>query len=229
MGQDLQLANFFARQKVSLTIPGFSSPIEFLQHEGYLAKVNYIPIRASPNKDVVLTPRELEDIRLGFDLSARVVATLAKDHLRNLLILRAIMKEADAKGKIIVFGCSVEHAEMLADLLRIKGYKAASVTSKTPSDLRRNLISQYRDTSEIQVLTNFGVLTTGFDAPRTNVAIITRPTQSVVLYSQMVGRATRGPKAGGNPLARVLTVVDAIPGFRNISEAFTFWEDIWTT
>ncbi len=68
----------------------------------------------------------------------------------------------------------------------------------------------------------------GFDAPRTNVAMIARPTRSVVLYSQMVGRAARGPRAGGNERCRVITVVDRIPGFRSIAEAFTFWEDIWT-
>jgi DNA repair protein RadD len=222
------LANFFSKQKVSLRIPGFSSPIEFLQQQGYLAKVDYIQIRASPNTDVQLSAKEAAEIQMGFDLPLRVIANLAKDHIRNLLILRAIMKEADAKRKIIVFGCSVEHAEMIADLLRIKGYKAASVTSKTPATIRRKVIEQYRDSDDIQILTNFGVLTTGFDAPKTNVAVITRPTQSVVLYSQMIGRATRGTKAGGNAVARVITVVDAIPGFRSISEAFTFWEDIWT-
>jgi DNA repair protein RadD len=226
-GQDLKLAKFFSKQKVSLQIPGYSDPIDFLQQQGYLAKVDYIPIRAPQGANIELTLKESEELRLGFDLPSRIVDRLATNHIRNLLILRSIMKEADAQRKIIVFGCSVEHAEMLADLLRIKGYRAGSVTSKTPPDLRRKIISQYRDGSEIQILTNFGVLTTGFDAPKTNVAVITRPTQSVVLYSQMTGRATRGPKAGGNSVARVLTVVDAIPGFRSLSEAFTFWEDIW--
>jgi superfamily II DNA or RNA helicase len=226
-GQDIKLAKFFDRQKVSIQIPGFPSPIAFLQSEGFLAKVEYIPVRASPAKDVQLTKSELADVQLGFDLPARVLENLGNDHLRNLLILRAIMKEADAKRKIIVFGCSVEHAEMLADILRMRGYRASSITSRTPSDVRRKRIAEYRDTDEIQILTNFGVLTTGFDAPRTNVAVITRPTQSVVLYSQMVGRATRGPRANGNAVARVVTVVDSIPGFRSIHEAFTFWEDIW--
>lgn len=228
-GQDLKLARFFSGQKVSLQIPGFASPIDFLQHSGYLAKIEFIPIRSVFDSTTSLTSKELEDIQLGFDLPPRVITKLANDHVRNLLILRAIMKEADSHRKIIVFGCSVEHAEMLADLLRIKGYKAASITSKTSAEMRRKAIAQYKDTDEIQILTNYGVLTTGFDAPKTNVAVITRPTQSVVLYSQMMGRATRGLKAGGNAVARILTVVEAIPGFRSISEAFSFWEDIWTT
>src|SRR5207249_4103894 len=120
------------------------------------------------------------------------------DHMRNLLVLNRIMKEADERGKIIAFACSVPHANLLANLLRLRGYTAASVTSSTPPATRRQLIAQYRDTDNLQILTNFGVLTMGFDAPRTNVAMIARPTRSVVLYSQMVGRAARGPRAGGN-------------------------------
>jgi DNA repair protein RadD len=103
----------------------------------------------------------------------------------------------------------------------------ASVTSETRSDRRRYLVSRFRESADLQVLTNFGVLTTGFDAPKTNVAVIARPTQSVVLYSQMVGRASRGPRAGGTKTCRILTVVDNIPGFRDLSEAFKFWENIW--
>lgn len=78
------------------------------------------------------------------------------------------------------------------------------------------------------VICNFGVLTTGFDAPSVSAALIARPTRSLVLYSQMVGRATRGPRAGGNPTAEIVTVVDPeLPGFGDLAEAFTNWEDVW--
>ena len=78
------------------------------------------------------------------------------------------------------------------------------------------------------MLVNFGVLTSGFDAPRTSGAIIARPTYSLVLYSQMVGRATRGPRAGGNEEAEVVTVVDTgLPGFETVTDAFHNWEDVW--
>jgi superfamily II DNA or RNA helicase len=143
-----------------------------------------------------------------------------------LLILSRVMQEADRGGKILVHACSVEHANVLANLLVVKGYKAAAVSSRTPPDRRRQLIAGYRDTDAFQILTNYGVLTTGFDAPRTDVAVITRPTRSVVLYSQMVGRATRGPKAGGNQTCRIITVIDQLPGYRSIAEGFGHWESI---
>ena len=137
------------------------------------------------------------------------------------------MDEADRGGKILLYACSVEHANVLANLLVVKGYKAAAVSSRTPPDRRRKVIAEYRDTDAIQILTNYDVLTTGFDAPRTNVAVITRPTRSVVLFSQMVGRAARGPKAGGNLNCRIITVIDQIPGYRSIAEGFGYWEGIW--
>ena len=80
------------------------------------------------------------------------------------------------------------------------------------------------------MLFNYGVLTAGFDAPRTRCVIIARPTTSLVLYSQMAGRAMRGPKAGGNSKAEILTVADTnLPGFGSVADAFTNWEDLWST
>jgi hypothetical protein len=44
----------------------------------------------------------------------------------------------------------------------------------------------------------------------------------------MVGRATRGVNAGGNRESEIITVIDIdLPGFRNMGESFTNWEDIW--
>ena len=79
----------------------------------------------------------------------------------------------------------------------------------------------------LNIIINFGVLTTGFDAPKSNVAIIGRPTQSVTLYSQMIGRVMRGKKAGGNESCKVVTVKDPIYGFRDMSESFEYWEELW--
>ena len=79
------------------------------------------------------------------------------------------------------------------------------------------------------VMFNYGVLTAGFDAPRTRCVIIARPTTSLVLYSQMAGRAMRGPRAGGNRTAEIMTVADTyLPGFGSVTDAFTNWEDLWS-
>jgi len=227
-GADLRLAKFFNRQKVSLEVEGYDNPVQYLQQEGYLAQVDTIRLPYSPDRPTKLTEAEAKTLQDGLDIPASLLKRLADDQLRNLLIISAIIREAQRKNKILVFACSVSHAELLADVLRLKGVKAASVTSGTAPNEREQRIATYRNGDELQVLTNFGVLTAGFDAPKTNVAFICRPTQSVVLYSQMVGRAARGIRAGGNNDCRVFTVVDHLPGVRDICEAFTFWEDVWS-
>jgi superfamily II DNA or RNA helicase len=227
--EDLRLAEFFAWHKVTLQVEGFANPIDFLQQEGYLAQVEYIPIPYAPGNNFELTPDELEQLRSDLDLPDAVIQRLALDEQRNLLILTTVLREASQPdSRILVFACSVEHAKLIANLLRIKELKAECVTADTPADKRRQILEAFRRGEDVQIVTNYGVLTTGFDAPRTNVAVITRPTRSVVLYAQMVGRAARGPRSGGNERARVITVVDQIPGFRSIGEAFMFWDDIWT-
>ena len=106
---------------------------------------------------------------------------------------------------------------------------AESLTGNTNSLERSRLIQWYRsDELEARVLVNYGILTTGFDEPKTSAVLIARPTTSLVLYSQMVGRALRGPLAGGNREAEVVTIVDtSLPGFGDLVAAFSNWEDVW--
>jgi DNA repair protein RadD len=128
-----------------------------------------------------------------------------------------------------LFGISVAHAQDLAAALAARGLEAPVVSSETPLARRGAILRAFkRAGTSPAILCNFGVLTTGFDAPLTSAAIIARPTKSLVLYSQMVGRATRGPRVGGNETCEILTVLDpAYPGFGNIAEAFFNWEDVW--
>jgi DNA repair protein RadD len=103
------------------------------------------------------------------------------------------------------------------------------VTSDTDPEVRRLVIDQFKkENSGLNILVNYDVLTTGFDAPKTKIAIISRPTTSIVLYHQMIGRVVRGEKQGGNKSCKVLTVKDTfLPGYKNLSDSFYFWEDIW--
>ena len=225
--QDMKLALFFNRQKVTLQVPGYSNPIMYLQDEGYLARVEYSYIPYLPGQDIALTPTEIQRLQTELDLPESAILRLGKDQKRNFLILTRLMEEARSGCKIIVFACSVEHAQILAGILSAKGLKAAAITSQTNPARRRQVIADYKQPSGCQILCNYGVLTQGFDAPMTKCALIARPTQSVVLYSQMVGRAARGPKAGGNAQCKIITVVDQLPGFRSVAEAFEYFEEIW--
>jgi len=223
---DKELASFFGQKKVTLTVPGFDNPVDYLIDEGYLARPAF---RSIEYKGAALTEGERNRLASSLDIPRDLLKRIADDYLRNLAIANEVRDLARRHKRILVFSATVEHAEILAVVLRAIGVETRAVTASTPSLQRSQAINWYRQVSdETRVLSNFGVLTTGFDAPMTSAALIARPTKSLVLYSQMVGRATRGPLAGGNRDAEIVTVVDTtLPGFRSLTEAFSNWEDVW--
>ncbi len=224
--EDRRLAEFFGRKKVALEIPGYDNPVDHLIDEGYLARPNFRSLRVSSG---VLTDGDRARLADDLDVPGDVLAKLADDEIRSVRIVRALEDLARRHTRIILFATTVEHAERLAVVLQARGVQTRAITGTTPSSERQASIRWYRSPAdEVRVLANFGVLTAGFDAPRTSAALIARPTKSLVLFSQMVGRATRGPRAGGNAEAEILTIVDtSLPGFGDMGQAFQNWEDVW--
>lgn len=224
--EDRKLADFFANQKVSLEVEGYANPMEFLIDHGYLARPTFRSLYYEPGE--TFSDADLRAIEEHLDIPDRVLERLGDEEQRNLSILVEVEKLADSHNRILVFAASLRSARIISTALEAHGRVDANViTGETPPLERQRIIQWYKArTDSPRVLCNFGVLTFGFDAPRTSAAVIGRPTKSLVLYSQMVGRALRGVKAGGNETAEVVTVVDTrLPGFRDLAEAFTNWED----
>jgi len=90
----------------------------------------------------------------------------------------------------IVFCCTRDHAEHVAEQFRREGVAAANVDGAMTPTTRAEIIRDFR-AGRIHVLTNVELLTTGFDMPSIEVGIFLRPTQSTALYLQMVGRIMR--------------------------------------
>ena len=96
-----------------------------------------------------------------------------------------------ASGKrAIVFCVSVDHAEHVAATFNESGVPAASLDGTMSPELRDATIKRF-ERGEILVLTSCDVVSEGFDLPAIEVAILLRPTQSLSLYLQQVGRALR--------------------------------------
>ena len=74
---------------------------------------------------------------------------------------------------------------------------------------------------------NYNVLSTGFDEPKTDCIVIARPTFSVVLYSQMIGRGLRGTANGGTDNCLVVNVIDNIINQPDISGAYKYFDGGW--
>ncbi|MEG4588929.1 DEAD/DEAH box helicase [Microcoleus sp. MOSTC5] len=224
---DEELAEFFAQRKVILEVPGYENPVDYLVSEQYLARVEYRPLLHQSGLN--LSNNDLKRIEEELELPKNILTRLAHNEQRNLRIILEIEDLAKTHKRILVFAISVEHSKLLAAVLKARNWQASAVTAKTPASERERIIARFKDDSpETKIICNYGVLTTGFDAPRTSAAVIARPTKSLVLYSQMVGRAIRGLKAGGNEQAEIVTVVDTdLAGFGSVADAFNNWEDIW--
>jgi len=225
---DSLLSHHFSNRKVTLSVSGYSNPIQYLINKGFLAKPRFVKL---PYSQISRTapPEELTRIAENLDVPEELRNRFANDDIRNLAIIRACQNLCRNHRRFLLFAATVNHCNVLAANLRALGIIADSVTSKTPPAERSRLIRAYLSGSDqTMVLVNFGILTTGFDAPKTSAAVIARPTTSLVLYSQMVGRALRGPRAGGNAEAEIVTVVDPnLPGFGDLEAAFENWEDVW--
>lgn len=217
--EDKLLSDFFDGNKVSMSVPGYLSPIEYLVEKGYLAKAKFESLRYDQSGVLAY---ELVDSG-----GPQTMKVLANSESRNKKIIDAIKNECDAGASVIVFACTVDHAIGLAATLSLMGIKAASIDSNfDTSESRRLKIRQYKK-GDIQVLTNFNVLTAGFDAPITSVAVIAKPMNSLVQYLQMAGRAMRGYESGGNKDCKIYTVMDEIPQFKSVSLGFSHWNDMW--
>jgi superfamily II DNA or RNA helicase len=91
----------------------------------------------------------------------------------------------------LVFCCGVKHAELMAAVLhRYKPHSSAWLSGTTPMDERRATVERYK-AGELQFLCNCALFLEGFDAPRTALVVMARPTKSIVLYAQVLGRGTR--------------------------------------
>jgi superfamily II DNA or RNA helicase len=227
ISEDAKLAAFFGDRKVSLELEGYDNPVRYLIDAGYLARPDLRTLNAEPG--LTLSENDLAALREDLEIADGVLDQLSEDQHRNLRILREVEELAKRHQRIIVFATTVQHARLLTAVLSARGILSFAVAGDSSPAERETAIRRFRGADpRAMVICNFGVLTTGFDAPRTSAALIARPTKSLVLYSQMVGRATRGPKAGGNERAEIVTVVDPqLPGFGDMAEAFSNWEDVW--
>lgn len=95
-----------------------------------------------------------------------------------------------AGKRTVVFAVTVAHSKDLVERFRAAGVRAEHVDGTTPAPLRASTLARLRDGS-IDVVSNVNVLTEGWDLPELEVCVLARPTLSVGLYLQMVGRVMR--------------------------------------
>lgn len=218
--QTRRLANRFGKLRLDRDIG--EKPYEEMQEMGVLAQVEGEVLEGGFDVDLdEAAEKSIEEMR---NIPKEVFREIASDVERNRIIVESI-KSKEPDWPILVFAVSTEHAHTLAALLSMEGITAASIDHKTDGGLRRRLVQDFRE-GRIRVLTNYGVLSQGFDAPKTRAIYITRPTFSPNVYQQMIGRGLRGPLNGGEEHCLIVNVIDNWSRFQD-QLAYREFEHLW--
>lgn len=142
------------------------------------------------------------------DVRKAVSGDLSEADLEKILLAEKILHamavptlEIVGDRPTLVFCASVAHAQGMAEVLnRYRAGCAVALSGATDKTERRRVVADYK-AGRVQILCNCSLFLEGFDAPATARVVMGRPTSSVALYCQILGRATR-PLPG---------VVDGLP------------------
>ncbi len=160
-------------------------------------------------EEVVLSPEERAYLKRFSDYAPKTLERLANSVGRNKAIVDHYLADADRFGQTLVFATSVAHAMLLAGRFNEAGVAADYVTYVAePGHPRADELLDAFKKSKLQVLTSVTKLTEGVDLPNAKTIFLARPTRSEILLKQMVGRALRGPAAGGTDEAHLVSFVD---------------------
>lgn len=226
------LANYFGNNLISIQDEDGverDDPIKYLQENAILANIEDEILGFDINVDLKALNLSSENSE---ELSKKQLDLISKASIinadRNIAILNCVKDSLSDPNKesILIFAGSTEHCIILKMIFDREDIESDYILGSTNKNKRAELIQKFKN-KELKVLINFGVLSTGFDAPKLNSLIIARTINSNILGSQIIGRALRGPKNGGNEKNYITVLKDNITGTNNPSFLFSYWEDFW--
>lgn len=206
--QTVELAKMYGQQLVSITDEEnneISDAVEYLRKEKYLANIIF------------------EDLESGAHVTERdegkICSELAENPARNDQIIKQVERAIHEDQSTIVFACTKDHVLALTALCRARNIDSGFIIGEVPQSERIKLLTRFRS-GDLRVLINHEILSTGVDLPNIDKLIITRPVGSPILYSQILGRALRGPKNGGNSINYVVNISDNLVNFPSASHVY---------
>lgn len=168
---------------------------EELFKEGFLT-----PLKYSDHSLFLQEEMKLNAGKTDFDIEAfdKMLESKAES-------LREVLNIAQSKYKhILVFCSTVSQAKKLSEEFPFSAYVSSKDTKAKERDF---IINEFKE-GRIQIVFNVGVLTTGFDFPALDCIVLMRPTRSIALYYQMLGRGVR--KAEGKEFCHVIDLSNTV-------------------
>lgn len=177
-----------------------------IQYE-YLANPHYIPVNTDIKGEVEynIDEKSMKFFEKFGELSEEVFDFIASNVARNKCIVDHYMENRKKYGKTLIFAINRVHAIKLYNIFTEAGITCDYVISGKANN--HEIIQAFRENA-FEVLINVQMLTEGSDVPDIQTAFMTRETNSDSLFMQMVGRALRGPYAGGTKDAYIVDFHD---------------------
>ena len=158
-----------------------------------------LPLRYMIKNGYLTEPQRIDMPVVHYDFSALFASQqglfserdlndqLSKQRRVTPEIIRQVIELSEGRHGVMIFAATVMHAREILGLLPPE---SALISGETPARQRDEILATFK-LQKIKYLVNVSVLTTGFDAPHVDVIAILRPTESVSLYQQIVGRGLR--------------------------------------
>lgn len=153
---------------------------------GVLSKYDYYSVR--PNSEI---QRELDGIKkfqAGEYTEAEMTRVCDNDHIRAQVVETYQKYAAGKKG--IIYTINKEHNYNLCEDFKEHGINAVAIDSSTPSETRTQYIEDFKN-GLIDIICNVNIFSEGFDCPDIEFIQLARPTQSLSMFLQQVGRGLR--------------------------------------
>lgn len=127
--------------------------------------------------------------KTGGDYNDKALSDLL-DNAKYLADLHREWEKHAYGKKTVVFAITIEHSKHIVAEYLSKGVPAAHIDGSTPDEERSRILKDFAS-GKYMILSNVGIVTEGFDVPAIECVQLTRPTESLALYLQMVGRGLR--------------------------------------
>ena len=163
------------------------NPVRTLQQRGILSKLSFRDIPVPSASRLPGAERSME------------ARALDPGRFRALI---ALLRHLSGTGRVLVFTPTVRYADLAAAVLRRERVRAQAVSSYSPAPVRRAVLRDFQR-GALSVVLNKTLLATGYDCPSVAHVVLATSVQSPILFEQIVGRGSRGPRVGGNARATV--------------------------
>lgn len=162
--------------------------VDWLIERGYLAQFDYKMMTP------ILTPEELQEIAVrNGDYSVQALTRRIKPEHYQAQALNALVEYGNLRSdsKVFSFAMDIVAADALADYYRSQGVSACALHSEISEPEQFDILETFKNTDDINVIVSVDLFTEGIDVPRLDVVQMLRPTQSLRIYLQQVGRVLR--------------------------------------